>query len=316
MSLEKRNDSPFTGSKRMPATRSGKNVICVGAAPGALTRWAWFVLPKRVEISISRRVGCQLEKAADRNSVYRQTSSASEAGTGGTPSTTRLSAGLMTFVSDGAPVWPRAADEATRAAANMNRRDDTDPSLRKIRSCPRPATPRRAKGSRSPGLASVESVMRLRRSGRLRGSRVRGERLSRHHSIAHGRVVRERRHDRRSLHQVVLLQPLVEIHVGVMGPRFVLQLVLDELEGRQPHFVERLVIGAAGLVHRDERGAEIGERLEPGLEDGDDTGVVLAVDPADLSAPVVEVEIDRQLRVLRLGRDGPGLLAPIEGLIL
>ena len=69
MSFEKMNASPVFGSNCAPPARSGKNVICVRAPPGVWTRWAWFVLPKRVEISISRRVGCQLEKLADRNSV-------------------------------------------------------------------------------------------------------------------------------------------------------------------------------------------------------------------------------------------------------
>src|ERR1700681_3734085 len=49
-------------------------------------------------MSISCRTGCQLEKEAERNSVYRPTSSASEAGIGGIPSTTRLSPGLISAV--------------------------------------------------------------------------------------------------------------------------------------------------------------------------------------------------------------------------
>ena len=48
------------GSNEPPLTRSGKNVSWVRAPPGAFTRWTWFVLPNRVEISISCRFGCQL----------------------------------------------------------------------------------------------------------------------------------------------------------------------------------------------------------------------------------------------------------------
>ncbi len=56
--------------------------------------------------------------SADRNSVYRQTSSASPAGTAGTPSTTRFSPGLIVGGSAAGGVWPRAAEEPRSAAAN------------------------------------------------------------------------------------------------------------------------------------------------------------------------------------------------------
>jgi hypothetical protein len=48
-------------------------------------------------MSISRRVGCQLEIAAERRSVYLSTSTASVAGIAGTFSTTRLSPGVSTL---------------------------------------------------------------------------------------------------------------------------------------------------------------------------------------------------------------------------
>src|SRR5262249_59118864 len=66
---------------------------------------------KRVETSISRRVGCHEASEAERNSVYRPTASASAAGTAGMPSVTRLSLGAMTAG------WASAKDETrTRRA--------------------------------------------------------------------------------------------------------------------------------------------------------------------------------------------------------
>ena len=55
------------------------------------TTCTWAVFPKRVEISISRRVGCQSERLAARASVKRRTSAGIPNGIAGIPSMTRLS---------------------------------------------------------------------------------------------------------------------------------------------------------------------------------------------------------------------------------
>src|SRR5207244_13402050 len=76
-------------------TGSEKKVSCVRAPPGNRTWCNCTVSAKRVRTSISRLLGCQLKKAARRNSVYRLTVSASVAGTLGMPSTPRLSPGRL-----------------------------------------------------------------------------------------------------------------------------------------------------------------------------------------------------------------------------
>ncbi len=44
-----------------------------------------------------------------------------------------------------------------------------------------------------------------------------------------------------------------DVHVGVVGDGVVVKTILDELESRQSHPVERKVIGASGVAARDRR---------------------------------------------------------------
>ena len=61
------------------------------APPGNFTWCSWLVLPNRVLMSISLRTGCHAARPAPRPSVYARTSLMRLAGSGGMPSTARLS---------------------------------------------------------------------------------------------------------------------------------------------------------------------------------------------------------------------------------
>src|SRR6185437_13196079 len=68
-------------------------------------------------------------------------------------------------------------------------------------------------------------------------------------------------------------------------------LVLDELESGQPHGIERLVIGTAGIAGSDGAGAQVMEGLQPLGKDGAAGFVALQVDAPDAAGAVVDVEI-------------------------
>ena len=76
-----------------------------------------------------------------------------------------------------------------------------------------------------------------------------------------------------------------------MQARIVIQYVLDELKSRQADLLESLVIGTGGSIWRDMSRAQIMKRLEPGFKDWTDGGVLLRVDPANLTGPVIDVEV-------------------------
>src|SRR5271155_2249660 len=75
------------------------------------------------------------------------------------------------------------------------------------------------------------------------------QRLARQHLIAHRSVINKDRFNRGCLRQISWLQPFVGIHVRVMRPRTIVELILNKLEARNAYGVERLVIGALGIAH-------------------------------------------------------------------
>ena len=81
--------------------------------------------------------------------------------------------------------------------------------------------------------------------------------------VALGRIIDECRDDGGDLFQVVFAQMVVRVHVGVVGPGAVFDLVLDELEAGKPYCVEGLVVGAAGIADVDGGGAEVVEGFQP-----------------------------------------------------
>src|SRR4051794_15462815 len=117
-----------------------------------------------------------------------------------------------------------------------------------------------------------------------------GQRFARQHLVAHRSVVYEDRLDGSRLREIVWLQAFVQIHVGVMRARSVIQRVLNELEARNPDGVKCLVIRASSISHRNRGDAQIIERLHPLPEDIRDAGVLLQVDASNLPASVIDVE--------------------------
>ena len=87
----------------------------------------------------------------------------------------------------------------------------------------------------------------------------------------------------------------------------VLDLVLNELESRQPDLVEGLVVGPAGVADRESGHAHVRERFHPRAEDGRDRFVPLQIDAADGAGAVVDVEVAGELGVRRLGGHRPAI---------
>src|SRR6185436_10678416 len=73
-------------------------------------------------------------------------------------------------------------------------------------------------------------VRSVRLGGARRGRRIARQRLAREAVLAHGRVIDERSHHHRGLHQVLALRAVVDVEIRVVRARGVVRLVLDELE--------------------------------------------------------------------------------------
>ena len=69
--------------------------------------------------------------------------------------------------------------------------------------------------------------------------------------MAHSSVVDENRFDYRRLRQVLGLESLIDIHIGMVRPRFIVQRILDELERGNTDGIEGFVIGTAGIAQAD-----------------------------------------------------------------
>src|SRR6266446_3914095 len=106
------------------------------------------------------------------------------------------------------------------------------------------------------------------------------KRFAREQLVSRRGVVHERSHNGRGLHQVARLNTIVHIHVGMMRASGVLHRVLNELEARESHGIEGLMIGPAGVANSDGGRAQILERLEPRLENRTRHIVALEIDPA------------------------------------
>ncbi len=130
------------------------------------------------------------------------------------------------------------------------------------------------------------------------------QRLARQHLLAHRRMIDERRHDGRGLHEVCLLQPIVHIHIGVMRAGLIFHRVLNELETGQSHGVEGKMIGAGGIANGQGRRPHVVERCQPGVEDGARHIIALQEDAADFAAAVIQVEVTGDLGVSGLQRHG------------
>src|SRR5262249_18827478 len=110
--------------------------------------------------------------------------------------------------------------------------------------------------------------------------------LARQHLIAHSCVVHKRRFHGCGLCQILFLEALVGVHVGVMGARSVVEAILDELEPWDADGVEGLVICAASVAHGDRGDAKVLERLHPLREDRGQRRILLQPNAANASTPV------------------------------
>ena len=80
----------------------------------------------------------------------------------------------------------------------------------------------------------------------------------------------------------------------------VVQTILDELEPRQADAIEGNVVGAAGIAGDHGGGADVVERLQPGLEDRHYRQVFLGMDAAEAARAVVHVEVGGEAVVFAL----------------
>src|SRR5581483_5806035 len=96
-----------------------------------------------------------------------------------------------------------------------------------------------------------------------------------------------------------------------MRARLILDRILNELESGNADSIEGKVIGAASIAHRERVHAQIFERLHPCFEDRLHRGISLHVDTANLSGAVVDIELNRNLCLLRLPRHRPSF-APTQ----
>src|SRR3989442_5552400 len=96
---------------------------------------------------------------------------------------------------------------------------------------------RRAKGGRGFESSAVVSaqllffLLRLFGKGLLDG-------FARQHLVAHGCVINETGDDDRRLFQILRQQAVINVHVGMMRARFVLNRILNKLESRNANSVE------------------------------------------------------------------------------
>src|SRR5690349_6716903 len=68
------------------------------------------------------------------------------------------------------------------------------------------------------------------------------QRFTRYHSIAHGCIIYKSSHNGSGLFQIIQLQMIISVHVGVMRARSIIKRVLDKLETRNTYYIESLMI--------------------------------------------------------------------------
>ena len=124
-------------------------------------------------------------------------------------------------------------------------------------------------------------------------------RLTRQLLITHRRVVNKRRHDRRGLLHIIRLNPIEYVLVRVVRARVVFDFILDELKSRQADAIERLMVRAARVRNRNRAGAHIAEGHQPLSEKISEGAIALQVDTANFSGAVIQIEIARELFIVR-----------------
>src|SRR6266446_3454429 len=84
----------------------------------------------------------------------------------------------------------------------------------------------------------------------------------------------------------------------MVRPAVVLHGVLNELESRQPHGIEREMIRSARVSNAERGHSEISEWLHPGLKYGRHGFVALQVYTSNGTGTVVHIEISGEFRVV------------------
>src|ERR1043166_5627391 len=121
--------------------------------------------------------------------------------------------------------------------------------------------------------------------------------------VQHRGLVEKGRHDDRGLLEVIALDAIEDIGVGMMGAGHVIDWVLDELKSRQADAIEGKMIRAGGVRERQGFRAEIIERLKPAAKERAHGFVALHVNTANFSGAVVEIEVGGQFIVFELAHE-------------
>jgi len=111
--------------------------------------------------------------------------------------------------------------------------------------------------------------------------------------IAHGRVIDKTGYNGGSLFQVVGLQVIVCVHIGVVRAGAVFDRVLNELETRQTNPVEREMVGAACVFRRYRSGPQVVERFEPLGKNRSCFLIALQIHPSNFTGPIIDIEVSR-----------------------
>ena len=90
---------------------------------------------------------------------------------------------------------------------------------------------------------------------------------SRQFPVGHRRLIGERRHDDRRLADVVHVEAVVGVHVGVVGADVVVAVVLNRVEARNAGVGEAQMIGGADRLADVAPRADALQRLQPAIED-------------------------------------------------
>src|SRR5579859_479466 len=128
------------------------------------------------------------------------------------------------------------------------------------------------------------------------------------HGIALGGVADKDSHNDGRLLHVWFGEALISIEICVCAAGLVVAGILDELESRETDLNKGEVIGGPGITQRDRGEAEIADRGYPLLENRSDCRVSFGENTQKPASAIVGIEVGIELRMLRFGRDWPGLL--------
>ena len=100
---------------------------------------------------------------------------------------------------------------------------------------------------------------------------------------------------------------IVSIHTGMVRDAAIIERVLNELEPRQTDGIQRQMVRAAGVLDGDGGRTLVAEGRQPGFKQRAHRIVPLQVDAANLAAAVIQIEVARELGVVRQKFHGFGI---------